>query len=139
MGNFWSKVKSFFTEVVIPKVTNIQWLEIPVSVYVRWILAVVLSVNTVLTFFGINPIPFSETMVYEIVTIVLNIAVLVVNTYKNNSTSKEALLADQVMRALKAAKTTDEETAIGKIKDILMELNGENYISEDFTEENPAE
>ena len=133
MSKFFSNIKNYFKTKVIPIFTNIEWLEIPVSTYVRWILTFVLSINTLFTYLGWNPIPFSEHAIYELVSLILNIAVLIVNTYKNNSTSKEALIADKIMRALKAAATSDEETAIGKLNDILEELNGEGYISAEHT------
>ena len=135
MSNLWLKIKKYFSEIIIPKLTNIQWLEIPISTYVRWILAIILSLNTLLTYCNINPIPFSENSIYEVVSVILNILVLIINTYKNNSTSKEALITDQIMRALKAAKKSDEDRAIGKLKDILIELNGEDYISESTEKE----
>ena len=120
-------------------VTSIKWLEVPVATYVRWILAIILSVNTVLTYLGLNPIKVSENELYEIVTVVLNVVVLIINTYKNNSTSKEALISDQIMRALKAAITSKEDTAIEKLYDILEELNGQEFIPEDHTnDEHPS-
>ena len=138
MNDLLSKYKKTFTNVwtSITKVfTNIRWLEIPISVYVRWILAIILSINTVLTYFGINPFPFSEFALYELISITLNVVVLLMNTYKNNSTSKEALIADKIMIALKAAANSDEMTAIGKLHDILRELNGDNYINKESIED----
>ena len=134
MKKIWTKFVNYIKTVILPIFMNIQWLEIPVATYVRWILAVLLSLNTVLTVFGINPIPFSEHIIYEIVSIILNVGILIVNTYKNNSTSKEALIADKIMKALKAASTSTEETAIGKLQDILKELNGEEYTSSSSTD-----
>ena len=122
------KLKDLFTKGFKPILTNIQWLDIPVSTYVRWILTIIVSLNTILTFAGLNPIVVNENAVYELVTVVLNVVVLVYNTYMNNSTSKEALIADEILKALKAASTSHEENAIGKIMDILKELNGEGYI-----------
>lgn len=137
MKKVWNAITGYFNRVIVPMVRDIQWREIEIATYVRWLLAITLSINTVLTVFGINPIPFSETLVYEIVTIALNVIVLIVNTYKNNSTSMEAIITDQILRALKAAAKSDEETAIGKIKDILKELNGDEYIDEDHTNNEP--
>lgn len=123
MSKIWVKIKTFFKDIVLPVFTNIAWTEIPVSTYVRWIIAIILSINTVLTTLGLNPIPYSETDIYEIVSVILNVIILIINTYKNNSTSKEALIADKIMKALKIASTSNENTAIGKLQDILTELN----------------
>lgn len=133
MKNFFIKIKDYFKNIVIPMFSGIQWLEIPITTYVRWILTFVVSFNTVFTYLGFNPIPISETDVYMIVSVILNIIVLIINTYKNNSTSKEALIADKLLRALKAASTTNKDTAIEKLQDILKELNGDDYISSDHT------
>ena len=139
MKNFSNTVKNYIINTLIPIFTQIQWLEIPVSTYVRWILTVVVSLNTALLAFDINPITVSETTWYTVVSIILNIAVLIVNTYKNNSTSKEALITDKILRALKAASQSDEDSAIGKLNDILKELNGEEYISPDQPEDHTNE
>ena len=121
MKSVISKICSVFTKI--------EWLEIPLATYVRWVLAILLSVNTILTLTGHNPIPYSESEVHETVSLILNVVVLFVNTYKNNSTSKEALISDKIMHALKAASTSDAETTMGKLQDVLHELNGEDYIS----------
>ena len=133
MKKIWEAVTGYFQRVIVPMFTNIEWKKVQVSTYVRWVLAIIVSLNTVLTFLGVNPIPFSETMVYEIVSICLNVIILIVNTYKNNSTSKEAIITDQILRALKAAAQSDEDTAIGRIQDILKELNGDDYVGEDHS------
>lgn len=132
MRDFLASIKNI-PSTIKNIVMNIQWLDISVSTYVRWILAIILSINTILTYFEINPIAISESTIYEIVTVVLNIAILIVNTYKNNSTSREAIISDKIMKALKAAALSDEVTAIGKLEDILAELNGENFVSADHT------
>lgn len=132
------KLKRLITEGFLPLFKGVEWTKISVSTYVRWILAILLSVNNILTFAGLNPIPISENLIYEIVSMILNVVVLISNTYKNNSTSKEAIIADKVLKALKAASLSNEETAIGKIMDILKELNGDEFV-EDHTKEESLE
>lgn len=136
MNNILKKIKKFVKNGLIPVISNIQWLEIPPQTYVRWILAIIVSLNTILTFLDVNPITYSETQIYETVTIVLNVIILAVNTYKNNSTSKEALLADQLMRALKMAATTDEDTATERVIEILKDLNKNNGLDSDLDHTN---
>ena len=123
------KIKEFFTLELLPAITHIPWSEIPVSTYVSWIMAGILSINTVLMFLGLSPIDYSEDSITSVVVLVLNAVVLIGNTYRNNSTSKEAVLADKVITALKAASKSSEENAIEKINDILIELNDENAVT----------
>ena len=104
---------------------NIQWLEIPATTYVRWILTILVAINTTLAFFDLSIIPFNESRLAEFLTIIINLIILIINTYKNNSTSKEAIIADKIMHALKAADETVEDTAIGKLNDVLNELNSD--------------
>ena len=105
---------------------QIKWLDIPAATYVRWILAFIVCLNTVLNHLGLNPISISENTIYQIISAVLSAAVLIVNTYKNNSTSKEALLSDKIMHALKDANTDDEDIMIEKLEGILVELKHED-------------
>ena len=137
MKNFLSSIKNYIKNTIIPIFTKIQWLEIKPATYVRWILTILASLNTVLLAFDINPIPFSEDIIYTVVSVILNIIILVINTYKNNSTSKEALFADKIIKALKLASESEEETALKKLQDVLEELNSEhtNLIESDDKKE----
>lgn len=128
MKNFFTKLRNYIKNRILPIFTEIQWSEIPVATYVRWSLVFIITINSILTMFNCNPIPYSEEGIYMIVSYTLNIIILIVNTYKNNSTSKEALIMDQLMRALKIAAFSDKETILEKLKEILKELNGEDYI-----------
>lgn len=112
-------------------ITNIDWIHIPAKVYVRWILAIILSINSILTFLDVNPIAYSETQIYEVVTIILNVIILFVNTYKNNSTSKEALVSDMIMRSLKSSAEIDDEEAMEKVIRVLEELNSQDHTKND--------
>lgn len=106
--------------------TQIKWLDIPAATYVRWVLAFIVCLNTVLNHLGINPISISENNVYQVISAALSAAVLIVNTYKNNSTSKEAILSDKIMHALKDANTNDEEEMIERLEGIIVELKHED-------------
>ena len=75
----------------------VDWKNVKLSVYVRWIAMVILVVNMFLEKAGMNPIPFSGTDVYEMVSDVLTAIIFILNTYKNNSTSKEAIQADKIL------------------------------------------
>jgi SPP1 family holin len=122
---------------------QIKWLDIPATTYVRWVLAFIVCLNTVLNHLGINPISISENTLYQIISAILSVCVLIVNTYKNNSTSKEALLSDKIMHALKDANTNDEDEMIARLETILIELKGEDEIPpqdhSNFEKQNPLE
>lgn len=133
---FFGKIKDsivrFFKFGLIPAFLHADWAKIPVSTYVRWILMILVSVNTVLMHFGLSPIKVDENRLAEGIAIILNIVVLVMNTYKNNSTSKEALIADEIMHALKAAGASESKEALDKINDVLHDLNKEEYVESDY-------
>lgn len=81
--------------------TNIDWSSISTGTYVRYILMILTIANTILTRLGITPIPVEEEQIYQIVSDIITIVVLIVNTYKNNSTSPEAIKADAYLQNLK--------------------------------------
>lgn len=128
------KIKSYLVNELKPAITNIPWSEIPVSTYVSWIMAILLSVNTILMFFGLSPIDYNEDSLAKFVTLSVNVIVLIANTYKNNSTSKEAVLADKLMIALKLSDGGDKDDAINKINKLLSTLN-ENSPTEHTNED----
>ena len=120
INKFWTGIKTG----LLPAIAGADWLAIPTGTYTRWILAIIVTLNTVLSYFGINPIPYSQDKIYMTVSMILNGIILIVNTYKNNSTSKEALLTDKLMVALKSAGNLDaKKNAVENINMILEDLN----------------
>ena len=93
--------------------TNIDWNEVEAGTIVRYICSVLVAINQLLTVFEKNPIPYSETAIYTVVSAILSIIVLIVNTYKNNPTSKEAIVANKAMKAL---KNSSEEGPINIVR-----------------------
>ena len=93
MKTFFENVKRVFT--------NIDWANISVGTYVRYILMILGLVNLFLRLFGVNPIPFDENEVYKIVEAIYYAVVLIVNTYKDNPTSPEAIESNAYMKTLK--------------------------------------
>lgn len=87
----------------IGKLTDrVDWLNVPVGTYVRYILAIVAAVNTLLNVFGINPINIDEAQMYDVISAILFIMILFINTYKDNPTSPEAIESNKFMKQLKA-------------------------------------
>lgn len=93
--------------------TNIDWNEVEAGTIVRYICSILVAINQLLTVFEKNPIPYSETAIYTVVSAILSIIVLIVNTYKNNPTSKEAIVTNKAMKAL---KNSSEEGPINIVR-----------------------
>lgn len=72
----------------------------------RTIVLIVALVNTLLTAFGKNPLPFSNEEVYAGVSAVITVVVSLVAWWKNNSFTKKAIEADAI---LIESKTESEE------------------------------
>lgn len=86
---------------------SIKWAEIPVATYVRYVLMILTVVNTVLNWLGINPIQVDEENLYRIISDVITTAVLIVNTWCNNSITEQAIETDKIMKDLKEQRKTD--------------------------------
>lgn len=67
----------------------------------RTVVLLIALVNQVLTIFGINPIPYSDTQVYEAVSMVLTVVTSLIAWWKNNSFTQAAMEGDKVMKAIK--------------------------------------
>lgn len=88
-----------------------------INVVARFIALSVVLINSVLTMFNINPIPFSQEEAYGIVSTILTCGVAVYTAWKNNSVTKEAKMADKIMLALKNGEYTLE--SLQKALDVL--------------------
>ena len=79
-----------------------------INVIARFVALGVVLINSILTMFNINPIPFSQEEAYGIVSTVLTCGVAIYTAWKNNSITKEAQVADKIMLALKNGEYTIE-------------------------------
>ena len=80
-------------------IKRIDWAQISPAVYTRYILMIVLVINTLNTHLGWFPIlNLDEDSVYQTVSDLLTVGVLVVNTWKNNSVTPEAIEADKFLQ-----------------------------------------
>lgn len=68
---------------------------------IRTIALVLSIVNYILTSKGMNPLPFSETEVYEFISMIMMSAASIWAWWKNNSFTKEAIAADKILDDLK--------------------------------------
>ncbi len=101
---------------------NIDWAHVQVSTYVRYIVMILTIVNTILTKFDLNPISFSETEIYNITSDLITVIILIINTYKDNPTSKESITCTELQRAMKSSSDLEEIKA--KLQEQLDELEG---------------
>lgn len=76
-------------------------MKITKETVIRTIVLVIALTNQVLTSLGKNPLPFSDDMVYEAVTLVTTIGAAAWAWWKNNSFTQKALLADEYLKSLK--------------------------------------
>ena len=106
-------MKKFFKSV-LRAFSEVDWANVPKAVYVRYILAFIAIVNSVLVGFGLHPLNIAENDVYMVVSVIFSILVIIVNTYKDNPTSKEGIMSASIRNMLKeleewlASKKRDE-------------------------------
>lgn len=79
-------------------------LKISKGTIVRTIMLIIVVVNMILQHFGIDIIKVDESEVLSFVEIVLELAVIIVTFWKNNSFSKKAIQADEFLKTLKEEK-----------------------------------
>lgn len=84
--------------------------KIPTQTIIRAIVLLVTLVNTVLTIFGKNPLPFAEEELYAWLTAAATVAGTLWAWWKNNSFTPEAIQADKYLAELKANNNTETET-----------------------------
>lgn len=68
---------------------------------IRTIILVITLVNSILTMFGKNPIPFSEDEIYVGLSAIATVAATIWAWWKNNSFTKNAIAADEYLKGLK--------------------------------------
>lgn len=103
-------------------ISSIEWEKLTPGVVARYILGALSTVNLALIALGKPAIDLEgiSNGVYVGASIALSLIMIAVNTYKNNSTSKEAIYADLIMTTLKALATEDEkDNLIERISDVL--------------------
>lgn len=106
-------VKTFIHKTIgriIHDLTHIDWENVKMSVIARYLAMFVLIINMILEKSGMNPLPFSGTDVYEVISDALTILMFIVNTWKNNSTTAEAIAADELLETLKQQKEMVDES-----------------------------
>ena len=71
---------------------------------VRTIMLVIVIINMVLKHFGIDVINVEESQVLTFVETLIEIAVIIVTFWKNNSFTQKAIKADEFLKTLKESE-----------------------------------
>jgi SPP1 family holin len=85
-------------------------MKVSTDTIIRTIVLVIALVNQVLTSMGKNPLPFSDDVVYEAVTLAVTIGASAWAWWKNNSFTQNALQADEYLKELRTGGTEVEES-----------------------------
>lgn len=76
-------------------------MKISKGTIVRTIMIVLVIINMILGRMGYNIIDVNENEVLEVVEILIEIAIIVVGFWKNNSYTEKAIRADEFLRGLR--------------------------------------
>lgn len=79
-------------------------MKISKGTIVRTIMLVIVLVNMILQHFGLDIINVDESEILSLVEILIELAVIVVTFWKNNSFTEKAIKADEFLKALKEEK-----------------------------------
>ena len=134
-----NKVKKFFQSIA-NAFKEVDWENVPKGTVVRYIMGAIAIINAILGSIGVGGLNISENTVYTIVTLIFSIAVIIMNTYKDNPTSKEGILAASIRNTLKEIDNLQEQKVIDELLKIL-ETKGSDHIEDtpDPTEEDEEE
>ena len=108
---------------IVSFISKVDWSNVKVDTYVRYALMILSVVNMILTHFGKNPIPYSEEKIYTVLSDVFTALIMIVNTYKDNPTSKESIEYTEIQRAAKASEDLEEiqqilEAKLAELKEV---------------------
>ena len=70
----------------------------------RTIILALALINQLLTVFGYNVVNISDDTINTLISTIFTVVMAIISFWKNNSFTKEALEADEVLKALKAKK-----------------------------------
>lgn len=79
-------------------------MKISKGTIVRTIMLVIVIINMVLKHFGIDVINVEESQVLTFVETLIEIAVIIVTFWKNNSFTQKAIKADEFLKTLKESE-----------------------------------
>lgn len=71
---------------------------------VRTIMLVIVVLNMILKHFGIDAINVSESEILSLVEVLIEVAVIAVSFWKNNSFTEKAIKADEFLKTLRESE-----------------------------------
>lgn len=95
---------------IVKTIKSIEWSQVSKPVVIRYILMILTIVNTILNRLGLNPIDVDNDSTYQAVSDLVTVVILIMNTWKNNSVTPEAIEAD---KQLDIMKSKDDGSAVG--------------------------
>ena len=82
-------------------------MKISKGTIVRTIMLIIVIINMILQHFGLDIINVDESQVLSFVEIVIELAVIIVSFWKNNSFTDNAIKADEFLQQLRESEDTD--------------------------------
>lgn len=79
-------------------------MKISKGTIIRTIMLIIVIVNMILQHFGLDLIKVNENEIASLVEIVIELAVILVTFWKNNSFTDNAIKADEFLKTLKEGK-----------------------------------
>lgn len=79
-------------------------MKITKGTIVRTIMLIIVIVNIILKHFGIDVINVSESEIMTLIETLLEVAIIVVGFWKNNSFTDNAIKADEFLKGLKESE-----------------------------------
>ncbi len=79
-------------------------MKISKGTIVRTVMLVIVLMNMILKYFGFDVINVSESEILSVVEMLIEIAVIIVTFWKNNSFTDKAIKADEFLRNLKESE-----------------------------------
>ena len=79
-------------------------MKISKGTIVRTIMLIIVLVNMILQHFGLDIINVDESEILSLVEILIELAVIILTFWKNNSFTEKAIKADEFLKALKEDK-----------------------------------
>lgn len=90
-------------------------MKISKGTIVRTVMLVIVIINLVLKQLGHDLINVSESEILSVVEMIIELAVIVVSFWKNNSYSKNAIKADEFLKNLREMEKEADEDFAGEI------------------------
>lgn len=109
-----------FLKSIVKAFSEVDWANVPKAVYVRYILAFIAIVNSILVGCGLHPLDVAENDVYMVVSVIFSVLVIIVNTYKDNPTSKEGIMSASIRNMLKEMDDLKESGVLDELEEWLV-------------------